>query len=127
MYNKVAWQAKSGWHTLTHGDVEINVVPEGGKARSSAPSTIPGPAQLGVAKGLGYATLPGWIELKLSSGRQRDHAHVVDVLKKTAPQMVQLARKHLSHVHHSYVALFDKLLATAKAEKSQERKRGRSQ
>src|SRR5262249_993678 len=52
---KVAWQAKSGWHTLTHGDVEINVVPEGGKARNNAPTAIPGPVQLGVDAGLGYA------------------------------------------------------------------------
>ena len=124
---KVAWRTKSGWHTLTDGDVEIYVVPEGGKAGSSVPTTIPGPAQLGVAKGLDYATLPGWIELKLSSGRQRDRAHVVDVLKKAAPQTVQLARKHLSHVHHSYLSLFDELLAKAKQEKSQERKRGRPQ
>lgn len=39
---KVAWEAESGWHTLTHGDVEINVVPEGGIARNTAPTTIPG-------------------------------------------------------------------------------------
>ena len=30
---KVAWESKLGWHTLTHEDVEINIVPEGGKAR----------------------------------------------------------------------------------------------
>jgi hypothetical protein len=123
---KVAWQAKSGWHTLTHGDVEINIVPEGGKARGSAPTTIPGPAQLGVAKGLDYANLPGWIELKLSSGRQRDRAHVVEVLKKADPQTAQLARRHLAQVHQTYLALFDKLLAKAEQEKSQERKRGSS-
>src|SRR3990172_5848135 len=49
---KVAWEAPSGWHILTHGDVEINVVPEGGKARNTAPTTIPGPTQLGVKQGL---------------------------------------------------------------------------
>jgi hypothetical protein len=40
---RVAWNAPSGWHTLTHGDVEINVVPEGGKARNDSPTAIPGP------------------------------------------------------------------------------------
>ena len=34
---KIARESKLGWHTLTHDDVEINVVPEGGKARESSP------------------------------------------------------------------------------------------
>lgn len=48
----VAWESKSGWHTLTHADVEINVVPEGGKARDASPTEIPGPQQMGVVSGL---------------------------------------------------------------------------
>ena len=54
---KVAWESKLGWHTLTHDDVEINVVPEGGKARDNAPTMIPGPVAMGVAAGLQYAPL----------------------------------------------------------------------
>jgi hypothetical protein len=61
---KIAWNAPSGWRTLTHDDVEINVVPEGGKAKNSSPTTIPGPTVLGVERGLDYASLAGWIELK---------------------------------------------------------------
>jgi hypothetical protein len=117
---KVAWEAKSGWHTLTHGDVEINVVPEGGKARTTAPTTIPGPVQLGVNQGLGYASLQGWMELKLSSGRQKDRGHVVEVLKKASPEAVQEARSHLATVHQSYVNLFDQLYQQALEEKEQE-------
>lgn len=121
---KVAWEAKSGWHTLTHGDVEINVVPEGGKARDSSPTTIPGPVSLGVSQGLGYASLTGWMELKLSSGRQKDRAHIVEVMKKTSPQDLQLVRGAIAKVHAAYLNLFDQLLAEAQEERSQESDRG---
>lgn len=121
---KIAWEAASGWHTLTHGDVEINVVPEGGKAQDSAPTTIPGPSKLGVQQGLDYANLPGWIELKLSSGRQKDRAHVVEVMKKNDPQSIQAARQCIAQVHQAYLELFDQLLEQAQAEKAQEERRG---
>lgn len=120
---KVAWKAPSGWHTLTHDDVEINVVPEGGKARNTAPTTIPGPAQLGVPQGLDYASLPGWIELKLSSGRQKDRAHVVEVMKKIDETRLQAARSHIASVHQSYLELFDRLLEEARDERAQEDER----
>ena len=120
---KVAWKAESGWHTLTHGDVEINIVPEGAKAKNSSPTTIPGPAQLGVASGLDYANLPGWIELKLSSGRQKDRAHIVEVMKKTTDDLLEIAREHIASVHQSYLALFDQLLEEAKEERDQEDER----
>jgi hypothetical protein len=121
---KVTWQAKSGWHTLTHGDVEINIVPEGGKARNNSPTTIPGPATLGVQQGLGYANLAGWMELKLSSGRQKDRAHIVEVMKKADPESLQNVRVHLAQVHQSYMELFDQLLEEAQEEKEQEEQRG---
>ena len=55
---KIAWRAKTNWHTLTHGDVEINVVPEGGRSHAHSPTTIPGPARLGVSTGMEYASFP---------------------------------------------------------------------
>lgn len=121
---KIACEAPSGRHTLTHGDVEINVVPEGGKVRDSAPTTIPGPAKLGVQQGLDYASFPGWIELKLSSGRQKDRAHVVEVLKKNDQQSIDAARQHLAAVDPSYLELFDQLLEEAQEERTQEGRRG---
>ncbi len=121
---KVAWEAKSGWHTLTHGDVEINVIPEGGRARNTAPTTIPSPIQLGVEDGLGYASLPGWIELKISSGRQKDRAHVVEVMKKSDPEDIRIARAHIEQVHQAYLAVFDQLLEEAEEERRQEKERG---
>jgi len=120
----ITWEAKSGWHNLKHGEVEINVVPEGAKTKNSAPTTIPGPSQLGVAKGLDYASLSGWIELKLSSARQKDRAHVVEVMKKTDDGSLRGARAHVGGVHESYLRLFDELLEQAREERSQEEERG---
>ena len=109
------------------GDVEVNVVPEGGKAKDSAPTTIPSPANLGVQNGLDYASLPGWIELKISSGRQKDRAHVVEVMKKTDNQLILVAREHVAQIHQSYLELFDQLLEEAQAERAQEERRGQSE
>ena len=121
---KVAWEAKSGWHTLTFGDVEINVIPEGEKARNTAPTTIPGPVQLGVSQGLGYASLAGWVELKLSSARQKDRAHIVEVMKKTPRAEIQVVRLHINQVHQDYLILFDQLDLEAQEEQAQERQHG---
>jgi hypothetical protein len=117
---RIAWESKSGWHTLTHGDVEINVVPEGGKSRDDSPTTIPGPRQMGVAIGLDYATLERWMELKISSGRQKDRAHVVEVLKKSSQATVEMIERHLHRVHTSYVSQFLELRQQAIVELEQE-------
>jgi hypothetical protein len=90
-------------------------------ASNTAPATIPGPADLGVASGLGYASLVGWMELKLSSGRQKDLAHVVEVMKKTPADAIQEARQQIAQVHE-YLILFDQLYVQAQAEKQQEKK-----
>ena len=39
---KIVWESKLGWHTFTHEDVEINVVPEGKHARDTSANVIPG-------------------------------------------------------------------------------------
>ncbi len=122
---KVAWKSKTGWHTLMHGDVEINVIPEGGKARDSSPTLIPGPVALGVCEGLGYASLPGWVELKLSSGRQKDRAHIVEVLKTLDDVTIQGVSQHIGQVHEKYSALFAELCRQAVDELTDERHRGR--
>ncbi len=120
---KVAWRAQSGWHTLTHNDVEINIVPEGGRAKDASPTTIPSPMQLGVPSGIGYASLPRWTELKISSGRQKDRAHVVEVLKKCDSDSIEVIRHHLANVHDNYLQLFEQLATQAEEERQQENKR----
>ena len=119
----VAWESKTGWHTLTHGDVEINVVPEGGRARDTSPTEIPGPHQMGVDSGLKYASIESWVELKISSGRQKDRAHVVEVLKKSDERTVERIRDHLAQVHVEYESAFRQLLAEAIEERQQEKDR----
>lgn len=120
---KIAWESKLGWHTLTHDDVEINIVPEGGKARDTAPTLIPGPRQMGVNSGLAYASIKSWIELKISSGRQKDRAHVVEVLKLADQATVHRIREHLHSVHEQYETTFLELLAEAESERQQEKER----
>jgi hypothetical protein len=118
---KIAWRAKTNWHTLTHGDVEINVVPEGERSHAHSPTTIPSPAQLGVSHGMEYASFPGWIELKISSGRRKDLTHVVEALKRVSDEMVDQARAHMRAVDPSYFERFEELAREATEEKQQER------
>lgn len=119
----MVWREDSGWHTLEFGDVEITVVPEGGRARRDVPSTIPGPDRSGVAAGLGYAELPGWVELKISSGRQKDLTHVVEVLKRLEEPQFQAATESIRHrldsVEPRYGYRFEELVQTAREELDQ--------
>src|SRR6516165_11263494 len=64
---KVIWHDPEGWHKLQCEGVPIDVVPEGRKPRKDAPCAIPGPEQLGVREGAGYAAIAGWMETKLGS------------------------------------------------------------
>jgi len=121
----ISRESPTGWHTLTHEDVEVNIVPAGGKANPKTPTTIPSPAQLGVTNGLNFASLPGWVEIQLSSGLWRDRAHVVEVMKKATPAALVESRTHIESVHELYLATFDQLLAEARAERAQEGERGR--
>jgi hypothetical protein len=123
---KVIWQDPQGWHKLQFEGVKIEVVPEGAKPNRDAPTTIPGPGQLGVSEGLGYASLEGWVETKLGSARRQDRADVVQVLKKLEPEAIARIREHVAAVHGSYLRLFEELLAAAEEEKQQEEERGGS-
>jgi hypothetical protein len=120
----VIWQDPQGWHKLHYNGVDIEVVPEGGKARKDAPTTIPGPRQLGVLQGAGYSNLEGWVETKLSSGRSQDRADVVRIMKRADAAAIASISKHLAGVHSTYLRLFDELCAAAKEEMEQERERG---
>ena len=122
---KTKWRSATGWHTLAFEDVEINIVPEGRKARDSSPTTIPGPRALGVVVGLSYSDLAGWIELKLSSARAKDRTHVVEVLKTLSDDQIVEIRQKIASVHAQYAALLDQLITDADEEKRQEHERGR--
>jgi hypothetical protein len=121
---KVIWQDPHGWHKFEYEGVRIEVVPEGAKPNKNAPTTIPSPVQLGVTEGSDYASLEGWIETKLGSGRRQDEADVVRVLKKTDAASIEKVREHLTKVHVLYLRLFDELVCAAEQEKEQEAERG---
>ncbi|HEX3316341.1 MAG TPA: hypothetical protein VHR72_15690, partial [Gemmataceae bacterium] len=84
-------------------------------------TTIPGPAKLGVLAGMEYASFPGWIELKISSGRRKDLTHVVEALKRASDEMVDQTRTHMRAVDPSYFEQFEGLAREAMEEKEQER------
>jgi hypothetical protein len=121
---KVIWHAPDGWHKLRYEGVNIEIVPEGGKPSQHAPTTVPSPKQLGVGSGSDYASLEGWVETKISSGRLFDHADVVEVLKRTDPKAIAKTREYLVRIHRKYVRLFDEFVSKAEEEKDQERQRG---
>jgi hypothetical protein len=121
---KVIWKDPEGRHKLQCEGVSIDIVPEGRKPRKESPTVIPGPVQLGVRSGTGYASLAGWMETKLGSYRIQDRADVVQVMKATGRAALNKARRHLAKVHSVYLRRFDELRATANEEMEQERERG---
>jgi hypothetical protein len=121
---KVIWHDPEGWHKLQFEGVPIDVIPEGRMPRKDAPTGIPGPKQLGVRTGAGYARIAGWVETKLGSYRVQDRADVVQVIKVTTPATLRRIRKRLGKAHAIYVRRFDELVAAAREEKEQERERG---
>jgi hypothetical protein len=121
---KVNWKDPQGWHKLSYEGLNIDVVPQGGEPRKDSPTTIPGPEELGVPAGIGYANLGGWLETKLSSYRVQDRADVVEVMKRTSPSSLSKARSRIAKVHRTYLHRFHELVAEAAAEKKQERERG---
>jgi hypothetical protein len=68
-----------------------------------------------------YASFPGWIELKISSGRRKDLTHVVETLKRSPDDMIEQVRAHLRTVDPSYLEQFEELSREAMEEKEQER------
>ncbi len=121
---KVIWNDPDGWHKMQCEGVPIDIVPEGRTPRKDAPTAIPGPEQLGVRKGAGYAGIAGWVETKLGSYRVQDQADVVQVIKATTPAALRKIRKRLGETHAIYLQRFDELVGAAKEEKKQERERG---
>jgi hypothetical protein len=121
---KVIWRDPQGRHKFQCEGVKIEVVPEGRKPSKDAPTTIPGPKRLGVPEGMDYASLEGWIETKLGSGRRQDQADVVQVLKKNTPAEIERIRAHIAGVHAIYLHLLEELNIAAEEEKQQEQERG---
>jgi len=119
---EIKHRSEHGWHTVLFrsGDetVEIQVVPEGEKSPRDpayAPPT-PGPTELGVASGLGYASFAAWVALKLVANREKDRYHLVESLKKASPAQIAEVVVRLRPMHPSYVQEFERLVRAAEDE-----------
>jgi hypothetical protein len=118
----VARQSPSGWHAIEYhdpdGNVEIQVVPEGGRSPrdpAHAPPT-PSPQQLGVSHGLGYASFAGWVALKLVAAREKDRYHLIEALKQATQEQIASAVVWARQMHPSYLQEFQRLMRAAEDE-----------
>ena len=112
----------SGWHQLVYrgadGEVDIGVIPEGANSPRDpgfAPPN-PGPSELGVEQGLGYASFAGWAAMKLVANRDKDRYHLVEALKKATPQQIGEAVIRVRKMHASYLKELERLLRAAEEE-----------
>jgi hypothetical protein len=112
-----------GWHRLSfaddHGDVEIEVVPAGQNSPRDpayAPPT-PSPQELGVERGLGYASFAGWAALKLVANRDKDRYHLVEALKHASQEEIGSVVQRLRALDPSYLKEFERLVRAAEDEK----------
>jgi hypothetical protein len=112
-----------GWHRLSftdeQGEVDIEVVPAGQNSPRDpayAPPT-PDPRELGVDRGLGYASFAGWVVLKLVANRDKDRYHLVESLKHASEADVATAVQRLRPLNPVYLKEFERLLRAAEDEK----------
>jgi hypothetical protein len=120
---KVKRASDDGWHRLSfadeQGDVDIEIVPAGRNSPRDpayAPPT-PDPRELGVERGLGYASFPGWTMLKLVANRDKDRYHLVEALKHASQADIASVVQRLRPLDPSYLKEFERLLRAAEDEK----------
>jgi len=120
-------ESANGWHRLrfehAEGPVEIHVIPEGAKSPRDPPHapSNPGPRDLGVEKGLGYAAFAPWAVMKLVASRDKDRYHLIEVLKCAGELDISRVVHRLRSLHPSYLQEFDRLVQAAEEEKGQAR------
>jgi len=123
---RVRTESPHGWHALVFahpdGDLEVHVIPEGEKSPRDpihAPPN-PGPRDLGVATGLGFAEFASWAAMKLVAGRDKDHYHLVEVLQRRSEGDIATLVEKLRPLDPSYLATLERLLRAAEDERGQE-------
>jgi hypothetical protein len=100
------------------GDVEVEVIPAGKRSPRDPPHAppIPTPQELGVEKGLGYASFADWVAMKLVANRDKDRYHLGEALRRVTPDRVASAVQRLRGLDPSYLREFERLLRAAEAE-----------
>lgn len=118
-------KSPAGWHRFLFegpsGKVEVHIVPEGAKSPrdpAHAPAN-PGPPELGVSRGLGYASFGPWAAMKLVANRDKDRYHIVEALKRASQTQISEVIQKLRGLHPSYLAELERLLRSAEEEKAQ--------
>jgi hypothetical protein len=96
----------------------VEVIPEGGKALrdpADAPA-VPSPQELGVARGLDYASFGGWVRMKLVAGRDKDRYHLVESLKVATAEQIAKAVQSVRPLDARYLTELNRLLRAAQDE-----------
>jgi len=107
----------AGFYEVKYEDVPIDVIQEGAFSHNdNEPNAIPSPGHMGVNEGVGVASLPTWVQTKISRGRPLDFADIVEVFKKTKPQELEEVVSYFGTLNKSYLSRLQSLLAHAKSE-----------
>jgi hypothetical protein len=113
-----------GYLDLSYNGVPIDVVEEGSPAGDAdSGETMQHPNALGVSEGVGFANLDNWVRMKLSAGRAKDDADLIEVLKqKDAATLTQIGTYITQNVP-KLQKRFQELLTRSEMEKQQSEKR----
>ncbi len=120
-------ESPKGWHRFLfehpEGRVEVRVIPTGANSPRDPPHAPPnpGPRDLGVSNGLGYASFAPWAVMKLIASREKDRYHLVEVLKPAGEPKISEIVRLLRPLHPSYLQELHRLVRAAGDEKAQER------
>jgi hypothetical protein len=115
-------QSPEGWHLLrladASGEVGVEVIPAGRKSPRDPEYAPPNPTpqDLGVERGLGYATFDAWVAMKLVANRDKDRYHLVEALKKATSTQIAEVVIRLRPLDPSYLREFNRLLRAAEDE-----------
>lgn len=105
----------TGFHAMEYKGVPIDVIREGTYDYRDNSGGIPSPANMGVSEGLGFASLASWVRIKLLSGRAKDDADIVEVMKVKGYEAEQVS-SYLATLGGDYKDKFAELTKKAQEE-----------
>lgn len=118
-------RSPAGWHCLayegTPSTVEIHTIPEGRRSPRDpdyAPA-VPSPQQLGVTAGVAYASFPQWVALKLVANRDKDRYHLIEALKRAAPDQIAQTVQCVRAMRSVYLQELERLIRAAEDENTE--------
>jgi hypothetical protein len=113
-----------GYLDLSYKGVPIDVVEEGSPAGDAdSGETMQHPNALGVSEGVGFANLDNWVRMKLSAGRAKDDADLIEVLKQKDESILDQIRTFIAQNVPQLQKRLQELLTRSEMEKQQSEKR----